>query len=186
MLVACDKPAEEIEEITITDVDGNVYDVVTIGEQVWMAENLKVTHYRDGTGIPNISDSTEWRNSTSGAYCAYDNDQSNVSTYGFLYNWYAIDDSRKLAPMGWHIPTIQEWQRLSDNIGNESGFTWSPGGYREDKKFFYIGKHAFLWSTSDYNDWAYIATMSNNDSLLDPGSLGLPMKCGLSVRCIKD
>ena len=105
------------EPETVTDIDGNVYKTVTIGNQVWMAENLKVTHYRNGAAIPNITDAGQWRSMSTGAYCNYDNDINYVSTYGSLYNWYAVDDSRGLAPDGWHIPTDDEWKELEMYLG---------------------------------------------------------------------
>ena len=75
---------------TVTDIDGNVYQTVSIGAQVWMAENLKVTHYRNGEAIPNVTVSAAWVGLTSGAYCEYDNDANNVAAYGRLYNWYTV------------------------------------------------------------------------------------------------
>ena len=89
---------------TVTDVDGNVYPTVKIGNQIWMAENLKVTHFRNGDPIPNHTDDAEWDTPNS-AWCAYDNETSNVEIYGRLYNWFAVNDSRGLAPEGWHVPT---------------------------------------------------------------------------------
>jgi uncharacterized protein (TIGR02145 family) len=85
---------------TVTDIDGNVYQTVKIGDQWWMADNLKVTHYRNGEPIPNVTDGSTWNSLDSGAYCNYDNDTGNVTTYGRLYNWYAVDDSRSIAPEG--------------------------------------------------------------------------------------
>ena len=108
---------DECPNDTVTDIDGNVYRTVTIGIQVWMAENLKVTHYRNGDPIPNVTDSTEWGNLTTGAYCNYDNDADNVSIYGQLYNWYAVDDSRGIAPAGWHVPTDEELKQLEMHMG---------------------------------------------------------------------
>ena len=102
---------------TVTDFDGNTYQTVKIGNQWWMAENLKVTHYRNGDAIPNITDNTEWKNLTSGAYCNYDNDDSYISTYGSLYNWYAVNDRRNIAPEGWHVPTDDEWKQLEMYLG---------------------------------------------------------------------
>ena len=102
---------------TVTDIDGNVYQTVTIGAQVWMAENLKVTHYRNGDPIPHVTDSATWSGLTSGAYCEYNNDPSNVATYGRLYNWYAVYDSRNIAPEGWHVPTDEEWKQLEMFLG---------------------------------------------------------------------
>ncbi|NQU88384.1 MAG: T9SS type A sorting domain-containing protein [Mariniphaga sp.] len=162
--IIADTPTEsktyDVEFIECKDNDGKSYAVVQIGEQWWMAENLKVTHYRSGEAIPNITDTLEWVNLSSGAYCNYDNDVNNVTTYGRLYNWHALDDNRNIAPAGWHVPTDAEWQILVDYLGgyavaggkmkatgtvqsgdglwyepnldatNESGFSALPGGYR--------------------------------------------------------
>lgn len=106
-----------LEEDFVEDIDGNVYRTIKIGNQWWMAENLKVTHYRNGDPIPNVTDNTEWTTLSTGAWCAYDNDQGNVGTYGLLYNWYAVDDSRNIAPEGWHVPTDEEWKELEMYLG---------------------------------------------------------------------
>ena len=98
---------------TVIDVDGNVYDTVVIGTQVWLAQNLKVTHYRNGDPIDSLDDNTEWCNTTSGAYCNYNNDPNNAPAYGRLYNWYATSDSREIAPEGWHVATDAEWAALN-------------------------------------------------------------------------
>ncbi|HPG38539.1 MAG TPA: FISUMP domain-containing protein [bacterium] len=105
---------------TVTDIDGNVYRTVQIGTQWWMAENLRVTHYRNGDAIPlsTINDEwAEWFYLTSGIYCYYDNDSSNAAIYGALYNGYAIIDSRQLAPEGWHIPSDEEWKQFEMQLG---------------------------------------------------------------------
>ncbi len=102
---------------TVTDIDGNVYQTITIGDQVWMMENLKVTHYRNGDPIPNVTDGGTWEGLTTGAYCNYNNNEGNVATYGRLYNWYAVDDSRNIAPEGWHVPTDEEWKQLEMYLG---------------------------------------------------------------------
>jgi uncharacterized protein (TIGR02145 family) len=102
---------------TVTDYDGNVYQTVLIGDQCWMMENLKVTHYRNGDPIPHVTDGGTWEGLTSGAYCNYNNDEGNVATYGRLYNWYAVDDSRNIAPAGWHVPTDEEWKQLEMYLG---------------------------------------------------------------------
>lgn len=112
--------------ITVTDKDGNVYNTITIGTQVWMVENLKVTKYNDGTPIPNVTSNTAWAALTTGAYCNYNNDAANGSKYGKLYNWYAVN-SGKLAPEGWHIPTKTEWETLvayvSANLGTSTSIS---------------------------------------------------------------
>jgi uncharacterized protein (TIGR02145 family) len=144
----------------VYDIDGNVYNTVIIGGQEWMAENLKVTHYRTGDPIDTDFDGWEWRNLTSSAFCVYDDLSTNSNIYGLLYNWYAVDDYRNLAPDGWHIPSDEEWLQLINYLGGEetaggplkatgnfvegdglwsppntgatntSGFTGLPGGFR--------------------------------------------------------
>jgi len=108
---------EAIQTGTVTDIDGNTYQTVKIGNQWWMAENLKVTHYRNGNTIPNVTDATEWENLNTGAYCNYDNDASNATTYGSLYNWYAVNNNRNIAPAGWHVPSDAEWKILEMYLG---------------------------------------------------------------------
>ena len=91
-------------DTTITDIDSNHYRIVQIGIQIWMAENLKVTHYLDGEDIPDVTDATKWTNLTTGALCWYNNEPLSYGTiYGALYNWYAVSDSRNLSPAGWHV-----------------------------------------------------------------------------------
>jgi len=138
---------------TVTDIDGNLYHTISINSQIWMVENLKATHYRNGEPIPNVTDSVEWGKLTTGAYCDYANNPVNSVTYGKLYNWFAVHDSRNLAPNGWHIPSDAEWTTLTTYLGkdiagdklkeegtthwlspnsgtNESGFSAIPGGSR--------------------------------------------------------
>lgn len=119
-LVGDDDPARITSSVpiaSVTDIDGNVYRTVTIGTQVWMAENLEVTHYRNGDAIPNVTDNVTWYNLTIGAYCEYNNDVNSVVTYGRLYNWYAATDSRNIAPAGWHVPSDAEWKQLEMYLG---------------------------------------------------------------------
>ncbi|MEI6766017.1 MAG: FISUMP domain-containing protein [Bacteroidota bacterium] len=104
---------------TVTDIDGNVYNTVSIGTQVWMKENLKVKHYRNGNAIPNVTDNSSWGNLTTGARSFYDNDSLNsVPVYGGLYNWYAVNDPRKICPLNWHVPSEPEWNVLSKFLDN--------------------------------------------------------------------
>jgi uncharacterized protein (TIGR02145 family) len=112
---------------TITDIDGNVYHTVTIGTQIWMVENLKTTKYCNGDQIPNVTDSMQWRRLTTGAYGNYDNDFHNGVTFGRLYNWYAVNDSRHLAPEGWHVPSDAEWIILKKYLTN-NGFGYEGSG----------------------------------------------------------
>lgn len=105
---------EKNSKITI---DGNVYQTVKIGDMLWMSENLKVTHYRNGDPITNVTDTSDWAGLSSGAFCFYDNNIYNESKYGCLYNWYAINDSRNIAPKGWHVPSDEEWKQLEIYLG---------------------------------------------------------------------
>jgi uncharacterized protein (TIGR02145 family) len=195
---------------TVTDYDDNVYGTVTIGTQVWMLANLKVTHYRNGNPIPNVTDYTTWSNLTTGACCDYDNTSSNSTKYGKLYNWYAVNDSRQIAPTGWHVATDAEWTTLTNYLGgenvvgaklkeadtphwinpnsgiNESGFTSLPGGYcNEAGVFFLIGTSGRWWTTaqsSSSNAWyRYVTNIWNNLLRYD-----ISKKPGFSVRFIKD
>lgn len=101
----------------VKDIDGNSYRTITINDQEWMAENLRVTRYRNGDPIPNITGDEAWVKLETGAFTVYKNDPDNAKDYGFLYNWYAVDDSRGLAPEGWHIPTLNDWRVLLMSLG---------------------------------------------------------------------
>jgi len=102
---------------TITDIDGNIYNTVQIGNQCWMKSNLKTTTYQNGTVIPNVTDINTWKNLTTGAYVWYNNDTSWKDPYGALYNAYTTVDTNGLCPSGWHVPTDDEWTALTDFIG---------------------------------------------------------------------
>ncbi len=198
---------------TITDFDGNVYKVVKIGSQEWMAENLKVTHFRTGEEIPHIDENLSW-NSMSAAYCYYENQPINLDVYGAIYNYYAVSDQRNICPEGWHIPTTDDWKLLvefldgkdnaggkmkvagtdywlSENTGgdNSSGFTALPGGYRSPSGAFNNLGTLGAWWSSDTG----LSNPSENASYLfiynnSPFAVieELPKLYGLSVRCIKD
>jgi uncharacterized protein (TIGR02145 family) len=200
----------QIPGLTVTDIDGNVYKTITIGNQVWMAENLKTTKFRNGDAIPNISDKLTWSASKVGAYCFFNNDVNNSLTFGFLYNWYALRDSRNLAPSGWHTPSDAEWLTLINYLGgksvaggklkesgkthwvsnlssttNESGFSALPGGSRNsDGTFTGLGYVGDWYTNSEYyvdHAWGYFINGSGNDI-----GYGHSSKLdGLSVRCIK-
>ena len=107
--------AQDID--SVIDIDGNIYQTVNFGNQVWMKENLKTTTYSDSTPIPNVTDEAEWTTLTSGAYVWYENDEkSNKNIYGALYNWYTVE-TNKLCPIGWHVPTDEEWNTLEIYFG---------------------------------------------------------------------
>ncbi|MCB9034580.1 MAG: PKD domain-containing protein [Chitinophagales bacterium] len=194
---------------TMTDIDGNIYKTIQIGTQTWMAENLKTTHYNDGTIIPNITDNTAWNNLTTGGWCYYNNDVSNNTIYGKLYNWYSVNTG-KLAPTGWHVPTDAEWTTLINYLGgesiaggkmkstsslwnspntgatNSSGFSGLPTGGRNGTVFIYIGEETWIWSSTEYAipPYAYLHALRN---VLVTSKRGHDYKFfGFSVRCIKD
>jgi uncharacterized protein (TIGR02145 family) len=194
---------------TVTDIEGNVYKTIIIGTQTWMAENLKVTKYRNGDPIANVIYDTAWKYLTTGAYCNYKNEANYATTYGRLYNWYAIFDSRNIAPAGWHMPTEKEWSDLSNYLGNNagyklketgsthwkeanegatnsSGFTALPGGWRFFEGDFYsIGYHGDWWCSADSisaNPYYKELLFDNNDLWVTSNFKSI----GLSVRCVKD
>lgn len=105
----------------VTDIDGNEYHTVTIGNQIWMVENLTTTRYRNGDTIPNVIDSVQWSGLSSGAYCCYNNDEDTGAKYGKLYNGFAVFDSRNIAPVGWHVATDVDWSELEDYIATHPG-----------------------------------------------------------------
>jgi uncharacterized protein (TIGR02145 family) len=129
---------------TVTDIDGNVYQTLVIGDQEWMVENLKVTHYRNGDPIPNVTDNDEWANANNGAYCVYANNESNVDTYGYLYNWYAVGDERGLAPEGWHVPTDDEIKQLEMYLGMSQSEA-DDIDYRGTNQGSQLAGNAALW-----------------------------------------
>jgi uncharacterized protein (TIGR02145 family) len=164
----------EIKSGTLTDIDGNKYRTVKIGTQWWMAENLQVTKYSNGDTIPYKLDHSAGSTVFQGAYYNYNNDTKNVVTYGRLYNWYALNDNRKITPEGWHVPSDHEWQVLIDFLGgnaiaggeikesgfahwsspntgatNSSGFSALPGGYYIYGGFLGLGIIAHLWSSTE-------------------------------------
>ena len=130
---------------TVTDVDGNVYNTVQVGSQCWMKQNLKTTKYRNGTAITYPgSNNTNWQNNTTGAYAWYNNDIANKTTYGALYNWYAVTNTNNLCPTGWHVPTDAQWTALTDYVSSQSS-------YRCNTTATYIAKALAAktnWSTS--------------------------------------
>lgn len=195
---------------TITDIDGNVYNTVTIGSQIWMKENLKVSKYRNGSAIPTGLSDSLWINTSSGAYAIYNNNAANNTTYGKLYNWFAVADPRGLCPAGWHVPTDAEWTTLENFLGgqtvaggkmksvsslwqspntgatNESGFSGLPGGYRYfNGSYNSIGDYGYWWSSTEYSTtdaWARNLDYSNSNS----NQYNLIEQNGFSVRCLRD
>jgi uncharacterized protein (TIGR02145 family) len=196
---------------TVTDIDGNVYKTITIGTQVWMAENLKTTKYKDGTSIPLVTSNSAWESLTTPGYCWYNNDASTYkSSYGALYNWYTVNTG-KLCPTDWHVPTEADWNSLTSYLGgyaaggklkemgtahwispntgatNSSGFTAMPGGFRGhfNAEFVSIGSYGRWWISTAYDaSNAWNRMLGFNDTtiyIFDYDKQG-----GFSVRCVKD
>ncbi len=196
---------------SVTDIDGNTYRTVKIGSLWWMAENLKVTHYRNGIAIPNVTDSATWGDLLSGAYCDPANAATNVAVYGRLYNFYAVNDSSILAPAGWHVASDAEWQTLVDynsgdsvaggklketgtthwitpNAGatNECGFSGLPAGFRWPTGGFYgLGAHGNFWTAtgaSGVTAWYRYMHCTNTEV----GHFSSSLQAGFAVRCVRD
>lgn len=197
---------------TVTDIDGNVYDTISIGTQVWMKQNLKTTKYRDGSGIPNVTDNNAWSALTTGARCYYNNDSTTIApVYGALYNWYAANDARSLCPTGWHVPSDAEWSTLTTYLGgdgvaggklkeidtlhwnspntgadNSSGFSALPGGNRGGNgNYSGIDNLGDWWSVSEssgFSAWGRHLVYDNTSV----SRYNYTKKGGLSVRCFKD
>jgi uncharacterized protein (TIGR02145 family) len=195
----------------VVDFDGNVYDTIGIGSQVWFQENLKTTHYDNGIPIPNVTDMAAWGSLTTGARCYYNNDSSAYdSVYGVLYNWYAVHDANALCPPGWQVPTDAEWTALEIFLGgsgiaggkmketgtthwlppnagatNSSGFTGLPGGMRDPSNTFgYLAENGLWWSSSSYGLLAWSRYLWYMNAGVDRNPT--PKTLGLSIRCMKD
>jgi uncharacterized protein (TIGR02145 family) len=198
-----------INTLPITDVDGNTYLPVTICDQTWTKSNLNVSHYRNGDVIPQVTDPTAWANLTTGAWCYYNNDQSNGTIYGKMYNWYAVNDPRGLAPQGWHVPTDEEWTRLTNCLGgvsvagakmkevgttywstpnlgatNSSRFTSLPGGQRNYFGNFETIQIGSWWSSSEIGNFAYQRSVFYDTTTVVRSGFG--KLTGIYVRCLKD
>jgi uncharacterized protein (TIGR02145 family) len=124
--------------------DGVTYNTVQIGDQCWLKENLRTTKYNDGTSITNITNNSTWTSTTSGAYCCYSNNTSNCTTYGALYNWYAVNTG-KLCPSGWHVPTDGEWKTLEMSLGMTQAEA-DATGWRGTDQGSKLAGNASLWT----------------------------------------
>ena len=202
----CDWDVKGEFGLDINDVEGNTYKTVIIGNQQWMAENLKVSKYNDGTSIPNITDNAQWYFSGSGAWLYYNNDIVNNLKYGKLYNWYTVspenNGNKNVCPTGWHVPTDAEWTVLTEYLGSNAGgkmkevgswldpfstntslFSALPSGARDRQGgFFEFGVTGYWWSSTKHFTGSplFLAINSGvNIGRFDPNM-------GLSIRCLKD
>ena len=199
---------------SLTDIDGKTYTAVKIGDQVWMAKNLNVSQFRNGDPIPEANSDLEWEQASidkKPAWCYYENLTEYGTAYGKLYNWFAVNDPRGLAPKGWHISSEKEWNTLAQSLGdaalagkklkekgadhwktpnkdatNESGFTAIPGGMNYSfGSFVSFETKAYWWtSTEDGDDTAIVFSLSHDSNELF--NLFLNKGVGLYVRCLKD
>jgi uncharacterized protein (TIGR02145 family) len=191
----------EVVYDSVTDIDGNIYKTVQIGNQTWMAENLRTTTYKNGITIPYALDEESWMHANSGAYCYF-----NSNAYGALYNWYTTSLGN-LCPTGWHVPDDIEWEELSNTLGgreiageklkeagwshwqepnynanNSSGFSAIPNGFRtNDGEHGQYNEEGCFLSATPYYIWVvtWLSTKFNKYDIIDGNS-------GASVRCLKD
>ena len=199
---------------SVTDIDGKTYTSVKIGDKVWLVQNLNVSTFRNGDPIPEANSDEEWEQASidkKPAWCYYDNLAENGTTNGKLYNWFAVNDPRGLAPKGWHVSSEKDWNSLAQSLGgaemagkklkekgadhwkmpnkdatNESGFTALPSGLNYSfGSFVSIGNKAYWWtSTEAGDDTAIVFSLSHDSNELF--NLFLNKGVGLSVRCVKD
>jgi uncharacterized protein (TIGR02145 family) len=215
ILTGCNSEQEkEVRGEQIGDREGNLYNTVQIGEQVWMAEDLKTTLYNDGSPIPLVENYGDWANLTLPAYSWYNNDSMNADNFGALYNWYVVE-SGKLCPEGWHVPSDEEWIALEKALGgaehaggsmkeegtaswktpnmeatNESGFTALPGGYRSYNGTFNLMRTSAYWWSTTQKSW-YGSPTKVIYRYLRYDDQALPRHIaeksnGFSVRCVKN
>jgi uncharacterized protein (TIGR02145 family) len=130
---------------TVTDIDGNVYETIQIGEQLWMAQNLKVTHYNNGDEMPNLTINNDWTSASIGAYSDYDNNPTNSETYGKLYNWYTVNDERGICPEGYHVPSDDEYSELEVYLGMSESET-DIIGFRGTNEGSKLAGNSELWN----------------------------------------
>lgn len=222
MVAACKKspvlapaPVESATPAHITDIEAaGTNSSIKIGTQRWMAKNLNASRYRNGDLIPHVTDNASWAALTTGAWCWYKNDSANGAIYGKLYNWYAVNDPRGIAPAGWHIPTNAELDTLSAFLGGQavaggkmketgtthwlapntdasdsSGFAGLPGGSRASNGTFdvlnILGSYGGFWSSTA--DGSLNAL--NHYLLYNNGTFNFKSyrkQNGFSVRCVRD
>jgi uncharacterized protein (TIGR02145 family) len=206
-------PSQTIKIPTVFDGDGNIYGTVIIGSQVWLTENLKTTKYLNGDviGTTAPAELDIYDEITPKYQWAYDGNEDNVSTYGRLYTWYAITDTRKVCPEGWHVPSDAEWLILENYLGgyivaggklketgtthwtapndlatNETGFMALPNGWRNiDLKFVNFAKFGGWWSSTENKTTdAFCKYVRYNSGAVTVESDS--KKSGIAVRCLKD
>jgi uncharacterized protein (TIGR02145 family) len=196
----------------VIDADGNTYNTVAIGNQVWMAENLKTTKFDNQDPIPLVMDNTLWSTQTQAAYCYYQEDILLANEYGNLYNWHVVKDTRNVCPTGYHVPVIAEWEALINFLGgasvaggklkeagfahwltpntsatNSSGFSLLPSGWRANNNGSYenLTYMAYQWSSSSVDALSSSIFLVGYDSEAAYTS-DSHVLTGLPIRCVKD
>jgi uncharacterized protein (TIGR02145 family) len=190
---------------SVTDGEGNSYKTIVIGNATWMAENLKVTKFRNGDAIDKGQEGSTWISTTTPAYYSYGDHQDQISLYGYLYNSFAKSDPRSVCPSGWHVPALEDWSSAATALGgssiagdkmkekgkahwittnnstNESGFTGMPGGSLHNGNLADVGTDGYWWSTGT-GDFFYL---TNSMAELRHKDTAAPDEA-LSIRCVKD
>ncbi|MFW5754653.1 MAG: FISUMP domain-containing protein [Marinilabiliaceae bacterium] len=200
----------------VSDAEGNEYKSVIIGEQEWMAENLKTNKFNDDTDIPYVDDDNDWVNLETPGYTWYENDENYSDPYGALYNWYTVETG-KLCPDGWRVPTEDDWTELINHLGgveqaggklkdtgtvdggdglwidpnegatNSTGFTGLPGGHRwEDSGFYDLANQGFWWSSDEGTNSLNAWHFRLHSHFPSVNKQEARKIDGLSVRCIKE
>lgn len=189
----------------IKDTDGNTYQTILIGEQCWMAEDLRTTSYRDGTSIENVTEDNAWAGLSTGAWAYYANDDINNDINGKLYNWFAVNNSKRICPIAWKIPSDDDWKTLEielgmtaeeansiewrgDGIGtkmrDENGFSASLGGTRAANGQFFAGGNNGVWWSSSEIDASSVWTRFLRSEFTQVNRNSSNKVSGYSVRCI--
>jgi uncharacterized protein (TIGR02145 family) len=205
-LIACNEIVGDL-----IDIDGNVYQTVQIGDQLWMAENLKTSRFANGDPIPLVMENTAWAQLSTPAWCNYENNSAYDAIYGKLYNWFTVSDPRNVCPDGWHVPSVDEWNVLREFLGgqavaggkmkttsgwelpntgatNESGFSALPAGYRwfNDGSFTNLTFFAGWWTSTEFDiENAFYRFITHTSSALS-GNYTFGKRRGFSIRCIRD
>lgn len=181
-----EKPSEVKEKPAISlcpkeiNYQGETYKVVEIKGKCWLAENLRATSYLPGIVIPNLTDSDEWSKDKEGAYVCYYNLPENCQNYGALYNWYAVNNEKRICPEGWHVPTDEEWAEI-ENYDFKAVF----GGFRNaGGPFDYLDERGYWWTATGSGDFAFARVVEKDVEGI--GKIESSKSSGFSVRCIKN
>lgn len=208
--ISCQNNSIKSNAEIITDADGNQYKTIVIHGKVWLAENLRTTHYSNGDPIPNLKNTDKWNSTNGGAYCAYNNDTSTIKEIGLLYNLYAVIDPRGICPKGYHIATREDWRSIStdeyvhdiiENVKSNKLFNHKVLGWRRAGDYT-KEYNSFFDETQFKSGGDQIYWMNNIEKILEPDSEDSVIRAhaipsvneyywgcrndGYSCRCVKD